>query len=149
MTKRSFLGTVLLGFLTVTTLLAETNQTAQTAKDLPAEAQKEKSAELKTGKYYIDNGKVRLGIDLDRGGSVFYFAQSSTKKNILNHADEGRFIQQSYYGEPDGSVWGGNPWVWNPIQGGGSKGRKAKVRSHVLEKESWSYSIRIQIIMRQ
>ena len=48
MTKRSFLGTVLLGFLTVTTLLAETNQTAQTAKDLPAEAQKEKSAELKT-----------------------------------------------------------------------------------------------------
>ena len=136
MTKRSFLGTVLLGFLTVTTLLAETNQTAQTAKDLPAEAQKEKSAELKTGKYYIDNGKVRLGIDLDRGGSVFYFAQSSTKKNILNHADEGRFIQQSYYGEPDGSVWAGNPWVWNPIQGGGSKGRKAKVRSHVLEKES-------------
>ena len=69
MTKRSFLGTVLLGLLTVT-LLAETNQTAQTAKDLPAEAQKEKSAELKTGKYYIDNGKVRLGIDLDRGGST-------------------------------------------------------------------------------
>jgi len=105
--------------------------------------------EIQTGKYYIDNGKVRLGVDLDRGGSVFYFAQSSTQKNLLNHADEGRFIQQSYYGEADGSVWWNQNWVWNPIQGGGSKGDKAKIRSHKLGKTSldivsepvhWAYS---------
>ena len=85
------------------------------------------SASIQKGKYYIDNGQIRLGIDLDRGGSIFYFALSTNQVNLLNHADEGRFIQQSYYGESDGSTWGGKPWVWNPIQGGGSNGLKAKV----------------------
>ena len=89
--------------------------------------------------YYIDNGIVRLGIDLERGGSIFYFAESSTRRNVLNHADEGRFIQQSYYGEPDSSRWINQPWVWNPIQGGGCHGEKARI----LKKKIDEYTINI------
>lgn len=78
---------------------------------------------------YINNGIIQLGVDMDRGGSIFHFSEVNTKRNLLNHADEGRFMQQSYYGESDGSNWNGTPWVWNPIQGGGSHGEKARVIS--------------------
>lgn len=83
--------------------------------------------------YYIDNGTIRLGVDLERGGSIFYFAESVTKRNVLNHADEGRFIQQSYYGEPDSSIWVNQPWVWNPIQGGGCHGEKARILKQTFD----------------
>ena len=66
---------------------------ALTAHSATANA-KEKASE--DGKMYIDNGKVRLGVDMQRGGSVFYFALSKNKTNLLNHFDEGRFVQQSY-----------------------------------------------------
>ena len=85
---------------------------------------------------YIDNGKVRLGVDMQRGGSIFYFALSGERRNLLNHRDEGRFIQQSYYGEPDGTVWNGNPWTWNPIQGGGCDGTCAQVSSFEISDSS-------------
>lgn len=59
---------------------------------------------------YINNGIVQLGVDMERGGSIFHFSDVDTKRNLLNHADEGRFMQQSYYGEADGSNWNGTPW---------------------------------------
>lgn len=86
--------------------------------------------------YYIDNGIVRLGVDMNAGGSVFYFAEVHTGRNLLNHFDKGRFIQQSYYGAVDGSVWGEQPWRWNPIQGGGYKGEPAKIMKQNLSKRS-------------
>lgn len=85
--------------------------------------------------YYLDNGIVRLGVDLTGGGSVFYFAESATGRNLLNHADKGRYVQQSYYGNPDGSVWSGQPWVWNPVQGGGCGEQPAKVIEQELGEE--------------
>lgn len=93
------------------------------------------TGETADGKYYISNGKVRLGVDRERGGSIFYFAEQSGD-NLLNHADEGRFIQQSYYGEPDSSDWHGKPWVWNPIQGGGCRGEKARILSFEMNGDS-------------
>ncbi|MEG1700863.1 MAG: hypothetical protein RRY33_06800 [Alistipes sp.] len=78
---------------------------------------------------YINNGTIQLGVDMQRGGAVFHFSEVNTKHNVLNHCDAGRFVQQSYYGESDGSVWNGTPWVWNPIQAGGSHGEKARVLS--------------------
>jgi hypothetical protein len=27
-------------------------------------------------------------------------------------------LQQSYYGDADGSSWNGQPWCYNPVQGG-------------------------------
>ena len=85
---------------------------------------------------YINNGVVQLGVDMDRGGAVFHFSEVNTKRNLLNHADEGRFIQQSYYGEADGSDWNGQSWVWNPIQGGGCRGEKARVISQEITENS-------------
>lgn len=81
---------------------------------------------------YINNGIIQLGVDMNRGGSIFHFSEVNTKRNLLNHADEGRFMQQSYYGEKDGSIWSGRPWSWNPIQGGGSHGEKARVLSQKI-----------------
>lgn len=105
--------------------------------------------ELQASKQYIDNGKVRMGVDMKHGGSVFYFALSKDQKNLLNHFDEGRFIQQSYYGEKDGSKWNGQDWRWNPIQGGGCNGTTSQVRSSDITETSihvvsipvhWAYS---------
>lgn len=77
---------------------------------------------------FIANEKVQLGVDMDRGGSIFHFSTRKEKVNRLNHADEGRFIQQSYYGS-DGTAytWSGSDWCWNPIQGGGCDGQKSRV----------------------
>jgi hypothetical protein len=87
-----------------------------------------------TGKAYINNGSVRLGVDLSKGGCVFFFSESATKRNLLNHHDEGRFMQQSYYGEPDGSTFMGHAWVWNPIQGG-CNGVYGKIISKEITKD--------------
>lgn len=74
---------------------------------------------------YLDNGEVRIGVDRTRGAAIGYFALVEDGRNLLNHRDNGRFIQQSYYGDeskgPDGRpeyTWHGRPWLYNPIQGG-------------------------------
>ncbi|MCM8534572.1 MAG: hypothetical protein NE334_01410 [Lentisphaeraceae bacterium] len=76
--------------------------------------------------HYIENGKLKLGINLSSGGSVFYLSTLGGK-NLLNHYDRGRYIQQSYYGRKDGTMWMDQHWVWNPVQGGHYKGDGAKV----------------------
>ena len=76
---------------------------------------------------FIENGKVKIGVDLSSGGSIFWFSELPADRNLLNHADRGRFIQQSYYGKPDGSLWVDKPWRWNPVQGGDYKDRPAKL----------------------
>ena len=75
---------------------------------------------------YLENDKVRIGVDLGAGGGIFYFSQKSPERNLLNHFDKGRFIQQSYYGVADGSDWNKKPWRWTPVQGGGWKDEPAK-----------------------
>lgn len=75
---------------------------------------------------YLENGILRIGVDKSRGAAIGYFALTMDKRNLLNHQDEGRFIQQSYYGDPDGSMWGKKPWRYNPVQGGSYKGEDAK-----------------------
>lgn len=85
---------------------------------------------------YIDNGEIRLGVDLSGGGSIFYFAESNAGRNLLNHFDKGRFIQQSYYGDKDGSFWAKQPWRWNPVQGGGYLGEPAKVLKSKIRKKT-------------
>lgn len=76
---------------------------------------------------YLDNGVVRIGVDRSRGACVGYFAESESRRNLLNHFDTGRFIQQSYYGDPDGSDWDGKPWNYNPVQGGSWKNNPSKL----------------------
>ncbi len=75
---------------------------------------------------YLDNGVIRIGVDRSRGSAIGYFADSKTQRNPLNHHDEGRFMQQSYYGDKDGTMWAKRTWKYNPVQGGSYKGEDAK-----------------------
>ena len=84
--------------------------------------------------HFLDNGNVRIGVLLNAGGSVFHFGPSSTKRNLLNHYDLGRFVQQSYYGVPDGSKWDKKDWRWNPVQGGNYLGKSSTIISQKLKK---------------
>ena len=84
---------------------------------------------------YLDNGHVRLGVNMSAGACVGWFSQSKSGKNLLNSYDEGRYLQQSYYGDKDGSEWNGKPWRFNPVQGGSWKGEKARVLEQEFDKD--------------
>lgn len=88
---------------------------------------------------YLDDGIIRVGIDTKKGAAITWVSSRQHPKNIVNIADPGRLIQQSYYAgrsldrseQGQHSAW--NPWPWNPIQGGGvgkggPQGVWAKVR---------------------
>lgn len=84
---------------------------------------------------WLDNGRVRLGVNLDAGGCVGWFSPSRSDANLLNTHDEGRYLQQSYYGDPDGSDWNGKPWRFNPVQGGSWKGKRSTVLERRIDKD--------------
>jgi hypothetical protein len=73
----------------------------------------------------LDNGTVKIGIDRAKGAAITWLSSAAYPKNLINSADPGRLIQQSYYsghrlnrqGEGQSKAW--SPWPWNPIQGGG------------------------------
>ena len=94
---------------------------------------------------FLDNGKVRLGVNLDAGGSIGWFSRSDSKDNLLNAFDHGRYVQQSFYGDSDGSDWNGQPWRYNPVQGGSWKG----VPATVLEKKETQTSLYVKTRPRQ
>lgn len=76
---------------------------------------------------YLDNGHVRLGINLTAGACIGWFSHSHSSDNLLNAYDVGRYVQQSYYGDPDGSDWNGKPWRYNPVQGGSWRNEPAQL----------------------
>ncbi len=84
------------------------------------------AADKKDAFTYLDNGTLRIGVDQSRGSAIGFLALSKDNRNLLNHCDEGRFIQQSYYGNKDGSMWAKKPWTYNPVQGGSYKGEDSK-----------------------
>ena len=92
--------------------------------------------EVASKQKFIENGKVKIGVDLSSGGSIFWFSETGSDRNLMNHADRGRFIQQSYYGKSDGSMWAKKPWRWNPVQGGGWRHEPAQVLELKPEKSS-------------
>jgi hypothetical protein len=86
---------------------------------------------------YIDNGAVKLGVDLNAGGAVTCLSKSGEDNNIINSWDWGRQVQMSYYAgpvpfTPDGKQpakeWRG--LGWNPIQAGDHFGHGSKVIEH-------------------
>ncbi len=46
---------------------------------------------------YLDNGEVRIGMDLALGGAVTLISSKEHPGNIINSADLGRQIQTSHY----------------------------------------------------
>jgi hypothetical protein len=75
---------------------------------------------------YLENAALKIGIDLQRGGAIGWLS-TPKGENVLNTYDAGRYVQQSYYGDPDGSVWDKQPWRYNPVQGGSWKDEPARV----------------------
>ncbi len=86
-----------------------------------------------TEKIETDNGVLKVKLDLTRGGAICYVSLSGSEKNLVNIADEGRYIQQSYYAgksldrKEEGQSPSWSPWPWNPIQVGDAFGNRAKI----------------------
>lgn len=87
------------------------------------------------GTYFIENEFLKVGVELVWGGGLSYYEDKRCKVdglvNMLNHADTGRLVQQSYYGTGDPPFvkgeFMGNPWCYNPVQGGDRGNCKSKL----------------------
>jgi hypothetical protein len=75
---------------------------------------------------YLENGVLKAAVRRDAGACLGFLA-GMDGRNVLNSYDHGRFVQQSYYGRPDGSLWVKQPWRYNPVQGGDYKGNPSTV----------------------
>ena len=86
---------------------------------------------------FLDNGEVRVGMDLALGGVVTFISSRNHPGNIINSADLGRQIQMSHYSGPwpfevgdkkPLKTWAG--LGWNPIQTGDCFLNPSKVVEH-------------------
>jgi hypothetical protein len=90
-----------------------------------------------TGISWLDNGQIRLGVDLSIGGAITHLSDATTKVNMINSHDWGRQIQMSFYSGPvpfvpDGATVAPN-WKglgWNPIQSGDCYGFRSRIVEH-------------------
>ncbi len=101
---------------------------------------------------YLDNGIIRVGIDLDRGGAINYLSESGSGVSVVNIRDLGRYIQQSYYSGPVPFIPEGadqhpayDGWGWNPVQAGDVYG----CRSLVLEATNHGDSLYVRCTPKQ
>ncbi len=86
---------------------------------------------------FLDNGEVRIGMDLALGGAVTFISSKDHPGNIINSTDLGRQIQMSHYSGPwpfeVGSKKPNPAWAglgWNPIQTGDCYMNPSKVVEH-------------------
>jgi hypothetical protein len=86
---------------------------------------------------FLQNADIRLGVKLTSGGAIGWASLAGSDRNLIDHFDRGRLLQQSWYGDPDGSRWGDKPWVWNPVQGGDYRGAPARLLERRLEGETF------------
>lgn len=86
---------------------------------------------------FLDNGEVRVGLDLALGGAVTHLSSKDHPGNLINSADLGRQIQMSHYSGPwPFEVGDRKPkpeWAglgWNPIQTGDCHLNASRVVEH-------------------
>lgn len=91
-----------------------------------------------SGMSYLDNGTVRIGINLDIGGAITYLSKSGSDENMINSHDWGRQIQMSFYSGPapyypESGKEPAKSWIfigWNPIQSGDAFNNPSRVTAH-------------------
>ncbi len=117
-------------YIVLFALTAITNATAVWARQSSSEPAGEKMS-------YLDNGTIRLGVNLNLGGSITYLADADDRINIINNHDWGRQIQMSFYSGPVPFTPGGKQpsktWAglgWNPIQSGDYAGNRSRIIEH-------------------
>ncbi|HET7117467.1 MAG TPA: hypothetical protein VFI29_13300 [Hanamia sp.] len=86
---------------------------------------------------YLENNEIKVGVNLDLGGSITYLSIKNKDENLINNFDWGRQIQMSFYGGPNPYMpYGKEPnpyWKtlgWNPIQSGDYAGNRSIVIDH-------------------
>lgn len=107
-------------------MLASLAVHAVVAVGVAAVAPARRAADLLT----LDNGVIRIGVDLNAGGSIGYLADAKNGENIINVYDYGRWCGQSYYSGPEPfgrphPAW--KDWAWNPVSAGDVYGRTSQV----------------------
>eukprot|EP00884_Botryococcus_braunii_P019550 jgi/Botrbrau1/6279/Bobra.0129s0024.1 len=75
----------------------------------------------------VQSWTYKAGVGKNVGGSVTYISNPWSSQNVINVHDTGRLLQQSYYGDWDGSMIGNQAWPWNPVQGGDITGATGEV----------------------
>ncbi len=99
----------------------------------------------------ISNGILTLKLDLTRGGAIAYLSKAGSMRSVVNIADEGRYIQQSYYAgksvnrQSEGQSPAWSPWSWNPIQVGDYN----RNRAQILEFKKTGFELYVKCIPMQ
>ncbi|WP_348546997.1 hypothetical protein [Chthoniobacter sp.] len=101
---------------------------------------------------WLDNGTIRLGVDLQIGGAITWLSRSGDTTNLINSFDWGRQVQMSYYAGPVPFIAGtkhpAKNWEglgWNPIQVGDTYGHRARL----LEQRNDGHALYVKCVPMQ
>jgi hypothetical protein len=97
---------------------------------------------------FLDNGIIKIGVDLDRGGSIGFLTDVKKGGNLVNIHDLGRWIGQSYYSGPrpfGAPHLGWKNWPWNPVSAGDVHGNP----SQLIETKNDGKALYVKSVPRQ